>query len=82
MAMCITHAGSAFLGVKFLPNFLFLGHHFGFRYASKPIKSQKMVRWVGAQSQVTSTKKVRKYASVVTSPQQTSNPIQKNYFKI
>jgi len=39
-----------------------------------------MARWVRAQSQVTSAKKVRKHASIVTSPQQTSNPIHTQFF--
>ena len=59
------------------PNFWFLSHNFGSRYARKSIKvskdsddnlvykkylNQKMARWAGVQGQVTSAKKTRKHA--------------------
>jgi len=44
--------------------------------SKKKRERKKRAGWVGAQNQVTSAKKVRKHASIVTSPQETSNPIQ------
>jgi len=41
IAMGIIYPGSVFVGVEFLPIFLFLSHHFGSRYARKPIKVSK-----------------------------------------
>jgi len=38
MAMGVIYPGSAFVGAKFLPIFVFLSHNFGSKYPRKSIK--------------------------------------------
>ena len=96
MAMGIKYPGSAFVEVEFLPHFWFLSHHFGSRYARKPIKgfkdlddsldskknwSQKMVRYVAAQVQVKLAKKC-KPPPLMTSPKENTKSKSNRFFSI